>query len=131
MRESASPGIRGIPVAVWRSLPEVVLLRVVDLLNLVEKEGQWPEEVVHAFVTMIPKSSGGTRPQDQRPITVLDVLYRVWAKGVVLTWRPTLQSAYLGSAAMGFRAQVGPLHLAHGHVSPHRIHTQVCGAKDA
>ena len=61
---------------------------------------------------MIPKASGGSRPQDQRPITVLDVLYRLWAKGVVLTWSPTLQGAYLGSAAMGFRAQAGPLHLA-------------------
>jgi len=29
-----------------------------------------------------------------------------------LTWSPTLQGAYLGSAAMGFRAQTGPLHLA-------------------
>jgi len=99
-------------VAVWRSLPDAILQRIADLLNLVEREGHWPQEVVHAFVTMIPKASGGTRPHDQRPITVLDILYRLWAKGIVLTWRPTLQTVYLGTAAMGFRAQVGQLHLA-------------------
>ena len=112
MRESSSPGIRGFSIALWQSLPDEVLSRVADLLTLVEKDGRWPEELIHAYVTMIPKASGGSRPQDQRPITVLDVLYRLWAKGVVLTWSPTLQGAYLGSAAMGFRAQAGPLHLA-------------------
>ena len=61
---------------------------------------------------MILKASGGTRPQDQRPITVLDVIYRIWAEGVVLTWTPGLDGAYLGSAAMGFRAQSGTLHFA-------------------
>eukprot|EP00906_Rhabdomonas_costata_P004015 RCo006024 len=61
---------------------------------------------------MIPKASGGTRPQDQRPIAVLDVLYRLWAKGTVLCWAPTLHGHYLGQAAMGFRSQLGTLHLA-------------------
>ena len=88
------------------------MARVADLLNLVEDSGEWPQEVLRAYVTMIPKASGGTRPQDQRPITVLDVLYRVWAKGVVLTWTPVLQGEYLGQAAMGFRAQTGTLHLS-------------------
>jgi hypothetical protein len=95
MRESSSPGIRGFSIALWRSLPDEVLSRLADLLTLVEKDGRWPEELNHAYVTMIPKASGGSRPQDQRPTTVLDVLYRLWAKGVVLTWSPTLQGAYL------------------------------------
>ena len=61
---------------------------------------------------MIPKSAGGTRPRDQRPITVLDLLYHVWSKGVVLSWAPVLQQCYLGQAAMGFRAGAGALHVA-------------------
>ena len=112
MRESSSPGVRGICISLWRSLPDSVLSRVADLLNLIEKVGHWPEEIIHAYVAMIPKAAGGSRPQDQRPITVLDVVYRLWAKGVVLAWSPTLQGTYLGSAAMGFRAQTGPIHLA-------------------
>jgi len=68
------------------SLPEEILAQV---LNLVEKEQCWPVEFIQAFVTMIPKASGG-RPQDQRPITVLDVLYRLWGKGIVMEWTPQL-----------------------------------------
>ena len=60
---------------------------------------------------MIPKAAGGSRPRDQRPITVLDVLYRIWAKGIVLQWGPTLQRDFLGHAAMGFRAQSGAVHV--------------------
>ena len=96
MREASSPGVRGIPIGIWRSLPDSVLTRVADLLTLVEKEEHWPEELVHAYVALIPKACGGCRPQDQRPITVLDVLYRLWAKGVVSSWSPTVQQAYLG-----------------------------------
>ena len=111
-RDGTSPGVRGIPVGVWKSLPEPFFQAVADLLGRVETVGEWPDELVKAYVAMIPKASGGTRPQDQRPITVLDVVYRIWAKGIVLTWAPILHGTYLGSAAMGFRAQSGTLHLA-------------------
>ena len=46
-----------------------------------------------AYVAMIPKASGGTRPQDQRPITVWDVIYRIWANGL----NSGLSGADLGS----------------------------------
>ena len=104
--------MRGLPIYIWNVHHAPFLVRVATLLNVVEESGEWPQEVLAAYVTMIPKSSGGTRPQDQRPITVLDVLYRVWAKGVVLNWAPVLQREYPGLAAMGFRAQSGTLHLA-------------------
>ena len=40
------------------------------------------------------------------------MVYRLWAKGVTLTWAPLLHGEYLGQAAMGFRAQMGTLHVA-------------------
>ena len=112
MKEGSSPGVRGIPIAVWKSLPDPFLSRVADLLNLIELEGNWPEELLQAYVAMIPKASGGSRPQDQRPITVLDVVYRLWAKGITLSWAPVLQGSYLGPSVMGFRSQASTLHLA-------------------
>jgi hypothetical protein len=112
MREGASPGALGIPIAVWKALPDEWMAAVARLLNMVEDEGVWPAEWLDAYITMIPKASGGTRPRDQRPITVMDVLYRLWSKGLVLEWTPVLQQAYLGQAAMGFRAQAGTLHVA-------------------
>ena len=110
MREGASPGSIGIPISVWRSLPPAWMQSVARLLTMVEDTGTWPTEWLEAYVSMIPKASGGTRPRDQRPITVLDLLYRIWSKGVVLEWTPTLQRQFLGPSAMGSRAQSGTLH---------------------
>ena len=42
---------------------------------------------------------------------MLDVLYRLWAKGVTLAWSPVLQGSYLGPTALGFRAQAGTRHV--------------------
>ena len=81
MREGASPGSLGIPIGVWRSLPDAWMSAVARLLSMVELEGRWPAEWLDAYVAMIPKASGGSRPGDQRPITVLEVLYRLWSKG--------------------------------------------------
>lgn len=112
MREGAAPGVTGIPIAVWRSLPSPWPEAVARLLTLVEAEGRWPAEWVEAYVAMVPKASGGSRPQDQRPITVLEIIYRLWAKGVVLQWRSTVQHAFLSDAAFGFRSGRGTLHAA-------------------
>ena len=83
MREAAAPGLTGIPIAVWRSLPSPWHDAVARLLALVEAAGRWPAEWLQAYVAMIPKASGGSRPRDQRPITVLEVMYRIWSKGTV------------------------------------------------
>lgn len=100
MREKAAPGSLGIPLAIWKALPVLWHGVIARLLSLVESDGRWPSEWLDAYVSMIPKSSGGTRPQDQRPITVLDLLYRVWAKGVVLAWTPVLQVIF-GPSCLG------------------------------
>ena len=75
MREGSSPGVRAIPIALWKSLPDEYLTKVAELPTLIEDAGEWPDELVKSYVAMIPKTSGGSRPQDQ--ITVLDVVYRV------------------------------------------------------
>ena len=107
-----SPGLRGVPVTVWKALPDMWMEGIARLLAEVESSGTWPESVLNACVTMFPKVSGGSRPRAQRPITVLDLLYQVWAKEVVMEWSGTLNTKFLGKAAMGFRAQTGTLHLA-------------------
>ena len=103
MRGNVSPGSMGIPIAVWRVLPDVWMRSVARFFTLLESGGRWPEQWLSSYVTMIPKGAGGGRPQDQRPITVLEVAYRVWVKGLTLEWGPALHREYLGSAAMGFR----------------------------
>ena len=112
MREGAASGMLGLPIAVWKSLPEACMGAIGRLFSLIEEAGCWPAEWLGAYVAMIPKASGGSRPQDQRPITVLEVLYRVWSKGLIQAWSTTVHGALLGPTTMGFRAQAGTLHVA-------------------
>ena len=113
LRAGSAPGPRGLPISLWQALPQEVLARLAALLAMVEDTGVWPQELLQGYVALIPKSSGGgSRPQDQRPIAVLDVLYRLWAKGVTLSWAPVLQGSYLGDSVLGFRAQASTRHVA-------------------
>ena len=81
-----------------QALPSEVVARLADLLAMIEATGVWPRELLQAYVALIPKASGGSRPQDQRPIAVLDVLYRLWVKGATLAWAPVLHGDYLGAS---------------------------------
>ena len=49
------------------------------ILRLVEDTGVWPDGLLDAYVTMIPKSDGDSTPLGQRPLCVLPVIYRLWA----------------------------------------------------
>ena len=42
MREGSSPGLRAVPIALWKSLPDEYLTKVAELLNLIEEAGVWP-----------------------------------------------------------------------------------------
>ena len=108
-RDGTSPGVRGIPIGVWKSLPELFFKAVADLLRRVEALGEWPEELVKANVAMIPKASGPPAHTISAPLLCWMLFYRIWANGVVLTWAPTLYGVYLDS---GFGAQSGTLHFA-------------------
>jgi hypothetical protein len=112
LRAGSAPGPRGLPISLWQALPSEVVARLADLLTMIEATGVWPRELLQGYVALIPKASGGSRPQDQRPIAVLDVLYRLWAKGVTLSWAPVLHGAYLGASVLGFRSQAGTCHVA-------------------
>ena len=49
------------------------------LLELVETNGVWPQGLLDAYIAMIPKANGGSTPLGQRPLSVLLVVYRLWA----------------------------------------------------
>ena len=49
------------------------------ILAKVEDFGVWPDGLLDAYITMIPKSDGDATPLGQRPLSVLPVIYRVWA----------------------------------------------------
>ena len=49
------------------------------LLNLVEDTGDWPQGLLDAYIVMIPKADGDSTSLGQRPLSVLPVVYRLWA----------------------------------------------------
>ena len=49
------------------------------LLNLVEDTGVWPQGLLDACIAMIPEADGDSTPLGQRPLSVLPVVYRLWA----------------------------------------------------
>ena len=49
------------------------------ILAKVEDLGVWPDGLLDAYITMIPKTDGDATTLGQRPLSVLPVVYRIWA----------------------------------------------------
>ena len=66
----------------WREL-KVLLVSWYDelarILSKVEHTGVWPDGLLDAYIAMIPKTDGDATPLGQRPLSVLPVVYRIWA----------------------------------------------------
>ena len=66
----------------WREL-KVLLVSWYDelarILSKVEDVGVWPGRLLDAYVAMIPKTGGDATPLGHRPLSVLPVVYRIWA----------------------------------------------------
>ena len=66
----------------WREL-KVLPLSWYDglarFLTKVEDVGVWPDGLLDAYIAMIPKTDGDATPLGQRPLSVLPVVYRIWA----------------------------------------------------
>ena len=71
-------GLDGWAPKEMKRLPRKVLGYLSDFYNLVECMGFWPQALTHAAVTSIPKGEG-SGPLDQRPLSILPIIYRVWA----------------------------------------------------
>ena len=49
------------------------------ILTKVEDTGVWPDGLLDAYIAMIPKIDSDATPLGQRPLSVLQVVYRIWA----------------------------------------------------
>ena len=66
----------------WRelkALPVSWFDQLARILTKVEDLGVWPDGLLDAYIAMIPKTDGDATPLGQRPLTVLPVVYRIWA----------------------------------------------------
>ena len=71
-------GLDGWCVSDVLLLPVCLLDMLADILHLVEQTGCWPSVFATGYVSLIPKGEG-MLPMQQRPLSVLSQIYRVWA----------------------------------------------------
>ena len=67
---------------VWRELKVLPVSwhdELARFLAKVEDFGVWPDGLLDAYIAMIPKTGGDATPLSQRPLSVLPVIYLVWA----------------------------------------------------
>ena len=80
-REGVSAG--GLDGWGWREFKVLPLSWFDDelarILSKVEDLGVWPDGLLDASITMIPKTTGDSTPLGQRPLSVLPVVYRIGA----------------------------------------------------
>ena len=63
---------------VLKCWPGVAWTHLTQLLELVERLGRWPNNLLHILVTLIP-TPHGLGPDDLRPISIASLIYRSWA----------------------------------------------------
>ena len=61
-----------------KKLPDEIVELLLPFYELIELNVEWPSELTWGAVTLIPKGEGGL-PLSQRPISVLSIVYRMWA----------------------------------------------------
>ena len=79
----------------WRELqvfPVAWFDGLATILSKVEDLGVWPDGLLDAYIAMIPKVDGDATPLCQRPLSVLPVVYRVWASARMLQLEPWFRS---------------------------------------
>ena len=56
----------------------MILELLIPFYDMVEFQGKWPYALTWAAVTLIPKGEG-MLPLSQRPLSVMSIVYRIWA----------------------------------------------------
>ena len=78
-KKSTAGGLDGWAWNEIKALPLTWFSDLAILSELVETTGIWPQGLLDAYIAMIPKADGNSTPLGQRSLSVLPVVYRLWA----------------------------------------------------
>ena len=104
----SSMGLDGWSPQDLQSLPDSTLDWFAQLLQLVEDEGKWPAVLAEGYTSLIP-TPGEEGPLGTRPLTVLSMVYQLWAGTRlhdVLLW----QEVWAQPEANGFLPCLGAIY---------------------
>ena len=78
MKKDKAPGPDNIPIEVLRNLPQQILNDITFIMNTCLEMEEIPEMWQVGSIKLIPKSKDKGNPSNFRPITLLQVLYKVF-----------------------------------------------------
>ncbi|XP_019163505.1 PREDICTED: uncharacterized protein LOC109159849 [Ipomoea nil] len=90
MKKFGSPGPDGIQAAFYQHFWEDVGPTLTHLVNQALNSSMVPKSLLQAFMTLIPKKDNPKSAADFRPITLLNVAFKVISKTIVNRMRPLM-----------------------------------------
>ena len=78
-KKATAGGLDGWGWREFKVLPVSWFGGLARILSCVEDFGIWPDGLLDAYIAMIPKVVGDATPLGQRPLSVLPVVFRIWA----------------------------------------------------
>eukprot|EP00438_Fugacium_kawagutii_P030899 Skav215852 [mRNA] locus=scaffold1630:238570:242613:- [translate_table: standard] len=100
-KTASAKGVDGWSVEELRSLPDIALQKLIDIFEHWMQHGiSWPKSLMQAVTIPLGKVAHPTSPSETRPITILAIVYRWWAKiicrQVLWQWSGTMPSSIVG-----------------------------------
>lgn len=90
MKRDAAPGPDGLNVAFYRATWQWIGDDVVSLVQNFYLTGMLPSKLKKTFIVLIPKKLSPVVPQDFRPISLCNVIYKIIAKSLADRIKPHL-----------------------------------------
>lgn len=91
MKSNKFPGPDGAPVEFFRSLWETVGPLILLTLNTGIQQGAFPASLSRGLIVLLPKKGDQKLIKNKRPITLLNVVYKIGAKALQRRMSPILQ----------------------------------------
>jgi hypothetical protein len=103
MRSNAAPGPDGLNATFYKASWNWVKQDLLHLVSHFYSTAILPQEINQTFLTLIPKKPNPSIPQDFRPISLCNVIYKLIAKSLADRIKPHL-SNYISQAQSAFVA---------------------------
>ena len=103
MSSHSAAGLDNWEVRTLKALPDQLLDALCVLYDTIESTGIWPTPLTAGYLCLIPKPDSDGSPASLRPLSILSVVYRLWASTrlqELMIW----QESWAHSAQSGFRS---------------------------
>ncbi|WVZ67683.1 hypothetical protein U9M48_016730 [Paspalum notatum var. saurae] len=90
MKQDAAPGPDGLNVAFYRAAWPWLGDDIVQLIHSFYETGNLPPQLNKTFIVLIPKKSVSIKPEDFRPISLCNVIYKIISKSLAQRIKPHL-----------------------------------------